>query len=30
VAESSGNNTEATLNFPPKLSREFLESGYRD
>jgi radical SAM superfamily enzyme YgiQ (UPF0313 family) len=30
VAESSGNNTEATLNFRPKLSREFLESGYRD
>jgi radical SAM superfamily enzyme YgiQ (UPF0313 family) len=30
TAKSSGNNTDATLNFHPKLSREFLESGYRD
>jgi radical SAM superfamily enzyme YgiQ (UPF0313 family) len=30
VAKSSGNNTDATMNFRPKLSREFLESGYRD
>jgi len=30
VAASSGNNTDATLNFRPKLNREFLESGYRD
>lgn len=30
VAASSGNNTDAKLNFRPKLSREFLESGYRD
>jgi radical SAM superfamily enzyme YgiQ (UPF0313 family) len=29
-AESSGNNTEAVLNFKPKLNREFLQSGYRD
>jgi radical SAM superfamily enzyme YgiQ (UPF0313 family) len=29
-AESSGNNSDATLNFKPKLSREFLQSGYRD
>jgi radical SAM superfamily enzyme YgiQ (UPF0313 family) len=29
-AESTGNNTEAALNFKPKLSREFLVSGYRD
>ena len=28
--ESSGNNTEAELNFKPKLNREFLQSGYRD
>jgi len=28
--ESSGNNTQAELNFRPKLSREFLQSGYRD
>jgi radical SAM superfamily enzyme YgiQ (UPF0313 family) len=26
--ESSGNNTTATLNFIPKLNREFLQSGY--
>jgi radical SAM superfamily enzyme YgiQ (UPF0313 family) len=29
-AESSGNNTDAALNFKPKLNRDFLESGYRD
>ena len=29
-AESSGNNTDAALNFKPKLNREFLESGYRE
>jgi len=28
--ESTGNNTDAALNFKPKLSREFLQSGYRD
>ncbi len=28
--KSMGNNTDATLNFRPKLDREFLESGYRD
>jgi radical SAM superfamily enzyme YgiQ (UPF0313 family) len=28
--KSSGNNTDATLNFRPKLDRAFLESGYRD
>jgi radical SAM superfamily enzyme YgiQ (UPF0313 family) len=28
--ESSGNNTLASLNFRPKLSREFLQAGYRD
>lgn len=27
---SSGNNTEATLNFRPRLNREFLINGYRD
>jgi radical SAM superfamily enzyme YgiQ (UPF0313 family) len=27
---SSGNNTEATLNFRPALGREFLISGYRE
>lgn len=26
--ESTGNNTQASLNFKPKLSREFLQSGY--
>ena len=30
VADASGNNTEAVLNFKPKLNREFLQSGYRD
>ena len=29
-AETSGNNTDAALNFKPKLNREFLQSGYRD
>ena len=29
-AESTGNNTQAALNFKPKLSREFLQSGYRE
>jgi radical SAM superfamily enzyme YgiQ (UPF0313 family) len=29
-AESSGNNTDAALNFKPRLDREFLLSGYRD
>lgn len=28
--ESSGNNTQAELNFQPKLSRDFLQTGYRD
>ena len=28
--ETSGNNTDAALNFKPKLNREFLQSGYRD
>jgi radical SAM superfamily enzyme YgiQ (UPF0313 family) len=27
---ATGNNTEAVLNFKTKLSREFLQSGYRD
>jgi radical SAM superfamily enzyme YgiQ (UPF0313 family) len=27
--ESTGNNTDAALNFKPKLNREFLQSGYR-
>jgi radical SAM superfamily enzyme YgiQ (UPF0313 family) len=30
VSESTGNNSDATLNFKPKLSREFLQSGYRE
>jgi radical SAM superfamily enzyme YgiQ (UPF0313 family) len=30
VADATGNNTEAVLNFKPKLNREFLQSGYRD
>ena len=29
-SDSTGNNTEARLNFRPKLNREFLISGYRD
>jgi radical SAM superfamily enzyme YgiQ (UPF0313 family) len=28
--ESSGNNTQAELNFQPRLSRDFLQSGYRE
>jgi radical SAM superfamily enzyme YgiQ (UPF0313 family) len=28
--ESTGNNTDAALNFKPKLNRDFLQSGYRD
>jgi radical SAM superfamily enzyme YgiQ (UPF0313 family) len=28
--ESTGNNTQATLNFRPKLDREFLVNGYRE
>ena len=28
--ESTGNNTDAALNFKPKLNRAFLESGYRE
>lgn len=28
--ESTGNNTEAALNFAPKLNRDFLQSGYRE
>jgi radical SAM superfamily enzyme YgiQ (UPF0313 family) len=30
LADSTGNNTEAVLNFRPKLNREFLQSGYRE
>ncbi len=29
-ARSTGNNTDATLNFQPKLNREFLQAGYRE
>jgi radical SAM superfamily enzyme YgiQ (UPF0313 family) len=29
-AEATGNNTDAVLNFKPKLNREFLVNGYRD
>lgn len=29
-AETTGNNTDAVLNFKPKLNREFLVNGYRD
>ena len=29
-SDTTGNNTEATLNFRPKLNREFLINGYRD
>jgi uncharacterized protein DUF4070 len=29
-SDSTGNNTEANLNFRPKLSREFLVNAYRD
>lgn len=28
--ESTGNNTQAALNFKPKLNRDFLQAGYRD
>ena len=28
--ESTGNNTSLTLNFMPRLNREFLQSGYRE
>jgi radical SAM superfamily enzyme YgiQ (UPF0313 family) len=28
--ESTGNNTQATLNFRPRLGREFLVNGYRE
>ncbi len=30
LADSSGNNTAATLNFLPKLNRDYLETGYRE
>lgn len=30
LAESTGNNTAAALNFRPHLNREFLENGYRE
>ena len=29
-SDTTGNNTRATLNFRPKMSREFLINGYRD
>lgn len=29
-AESTGNNTDAVLNFKPMMDRDFLQSGYRD
>ena len=29
LRRSSGNNTDATLNFQPRLNREWLEAGYR-
>jgi len=29
-SQSTGNNTQACLNFKPRLAKEFLESGYRD
>ena len=29
-SESAGNNTNPTLNFKPRLDREFLQSGYRE
>ncbi len=29
-AETTGNNTQAMMNFTPKLNREFLVNGYRD
>lgn len=30
IAESRGDNTAASLNFRPKLNREYLENGYRE
>ncbi|RRJ96905.1 DUF4070 domain-containing protein [Opitutaceae bacterium TAV4] len=30
LASSTGNNTDATLNFLPQLNRDYLESGYRE
>ncbi|MEW6157419.1 MAG: B12-binding domain-containing radical SAM protein [Verrucomicrobiota bacterium] len=30
LAESTGNNTDAVLNFIPKLNRDFLVDGYRE
>ncbi len=30
VGESTGNNTMAALNFRPRLSRDYLENGYRE
>jgi radical SAM superfamily enzyme YgiQ (UPF0313 family) len=30
AAESTGNNTEAALNFEPRLGRDFLVNGYRE
>lgn len=30
VTETTGNNTDAALNFKPKLNREFLQTGYRE
>jgi radical SAM superfamily enzyme YgiQ (UPF0313 family) len=30
LSAATGNNTEAVLNFKTKLSRDFLQSGYRD
>ncbi len=30
LAESTGNNTLAALNFRPKLNRDYLENGYRE
>ncbi|MDR3459047.1 MAG: B12-binding domain-containing radical SAM protein [Verrucomicrobiae bacterium] len=29
-ADSSGNNLDASLNFQPKLNREYLQTGYRE
>ena len=29
-ADSTGNNTDAVLNFKPRLNRDLLQSGYRD
>lgn len=30
VTDSTGDNTEAALNFRPRLNREFLQNGYRE